>query len=162
MNKKLVNRLLNLDLVVAGTMLALLILFTFCAVVMRYVVRQPITWGEEFQLLAMVVIVFFGAGAGFRFKSHVAIDVVVDLFPAKVQKALGLVIFALTLLILAYFFIHSVFFVRQMFATDRVTNILKIPYGLIYSSFPVSCILMILNYCLRTFKPGLFDLPEEA
>jgi TRAP-type C4-dicarboxylate transport system permease small subunit len=139
-------------MVIAGIMLTLLIIFTFFAVIMRYVVNRPITWGEEFQLLSMVMIVFFGAGAGFRLKSHVAIDIVVDLLPRGAQKVIGAVIYALTVIILGYFFVHSASYVRQMFATERVTNILHIPYFLIYASFPISCVLMIVNYSLQTFR----------
>jgi TRAP-type C4-dicarboxylate transport system permease small subunit len=99
----------------------------------------------------MVIIVFFGAGAGFRLKSHVAIDIVVDLLPKRAQKVIGTVIYILTVIILAYFFVHSANYVRQMFTTERVTNILRIPYFLIYASFPISCVLMIVNYSAQTF-----------
>jgi TRAP-type C4-dicarboxylate transport system permease small subunit len=143
--------LLNADLVIAGVMLALLIGFTFMAVIMRYVVSRPITWGEEFQLFCIVFIVFFGAGAGFRLHNHVAIDIVVDLFPKKAQKVTGAVIYVLTVIVLAYFCVHSAGYVKQMFKTERVTNLLHIPYFLIYGSFPLSCVLMIINYSLDTF-----------
>jgi len=151
MNKKISSYLWNIDLIIAGIMLTLLILFTFFAVVMRYVVGRPITWGEEFQLLSMVIIVFFGAGAGFRLKSHVAIDVVVDRFPPKIQRIIGIIVYILTVIILAYFFIHSASYMGQMFRTSRVTNILHIPYSLIYAAFPIGCALMILNYSVQFF-----------
>jgi TRAP-type C4-dicarboxylate transport system permease small subunit len=148
---KFLTGLLNSDLVIAGIMLVLLIGFTFLAVIMRYVVSRPITWGEEFQLFCIVFIVFFGAGAGFRLHNHVAIAIVVDMFPKKIQKITGAVIYVLTVIILAYFFIHSASYVRQMFRTERVTNLLHIPYALIYGSFPLSCVLMIINHSLDTF-----------
>jgi len=149
--KRLSHYLLNADLVIAEITLALLILFTFAAVFMRYVVNHPVTWGEEFQLACIVLIVFFGAGAGFRLHSHVAIDFLVDLFPPRARKITENLIFILTIIILAYFFVHSAGYVRQMFLTERRTNILKIPYFLIYASFPISCVLMILNYAMNRF-----------
>jgi len=162
LKKQAVRVLLNLDIIIACAALAALIVFTFAAVVMRYFVGRPIAWGEEYQLMSMVIIVFFAAGAGFRFKSHVAIDIVVDKMPQKAQKVIGFVIYALTVLILLYFFIHSVMYVRQMFETARVTNLLRIPYGLIYASFPLSCALMILHYTLQTFRKGPRTAGEEA
>ncbi|MDR2738652.1 MAG: TRAP transporter small permease subunit, partial [Treponema sp.] len=64
MNKRWRQILGNLDFIISGTVLAVLILYTFFGVVMRYFIRKPIIWGEEFQLFCIVIIVFFGAGAG--------------------------------------------------------------------------------------------------
>ncbi|GHV92085.1 hypothetical protein AGMMS50268_25880 [Spirochaetia bacterium] len=152
MNKKFIKALLNVDLVIACTVLAALIFFTFGAVVMRYLINRPITWGEEFQLFCMVLVVFFGAGAGFRLKSHVAIDIVVDRFPKKVQRITEIIIYIFAVIIIGYFFLQSVSFVRQMAQTNRITNILKIPYAITYASFPVSCVLMLINYSIAVFN----------
>ena len=56
----------NLDIVVAGAALIVLIVLTFAGVVMRYIVGQPFTWLEEVQLFCMVWIVFAAGGAAFR------------------------------------------------------------------------------------------------
>jgi len=158
MGKAVLSKLRNIDLVVAGFVLGVLIVYTFYAVIMRYFVGQPVHWGEEFQLLCMVIIVFLGAGAGFRTGSHVAIDFLVELFPWKLQKAIVLIIYILSILIMVYFFIQSSAFVRQMFVTGRITNILRIPFFLIYSAFPLGCLLVIINYTIATYsryiKPG--------
>ena len=159
--KKLLNKLVNLDLIVAGAALGILIAYTFIAVIMRYFVNRPITWGEEFQLLCIVIIVFFGAGAGFRTGSHVAIDFVVDLLPWKTQKAIVVVMYVLSMVIMVYFFIQSSVFVRQMFVTQRVTNILRIPFFLIYAAFPIGCLLIIVNYTIATWKKYIKPGNEE-
>jgi TRAP-type C4-dicarboxylate transport system permease small subunit len=82
----------------------------------------------------------------------VAIDIVVDFFPKKIQKIFEAVIYVLSVLVIGFFLIHSASFVRQMFQTDRITNILRIPYFLTYSAFPVSCLLMIINYSMVVFR----------
>ena len=55
------------------------------------------------------------------------------------------------MVIMVYFFVQSFMFVRQMFVTQRVTNILRIPFFLIYSAFPLGCALIIINYTIATF-----------
>ena len=80
------NKILNLDYIIAGIALIILVLVTFIGVIMRYFLGNPLIWAEEIQLLCFVWIVFFGAGAAFRTGSHVAIDVLVDLFPERVRK----------------------------------------------------------------------------
>ena len=167
MPKKLLAKLRDLDLAIAGITLGVLIFFTFIAVMARYLFNRPIYWGEEFQLLCLIVVVFFGAGAGFRTGSHVAIDFVVEQFPAKVQKIMALLVYLVSVAVMLYFFVQSSVFVRQMYVTERITNILRIPFFIIYSAFPLCCILIIISYSLVTytkyFKPGKEEaLKKEA
>lgn len=157
MGKKFLKKLVNFDLMIAGTALTCLIFYTFFGVIMRYFVKRPVYWGEEFQLLCMVVVVLFGAGAGFRTGSHVAIDFIVDLFSPKLQRFIVVTMYIISMVVIVYFFYQSSVFVRQMFITKRATNILGIPYFLIYSAFPIGCVLIVINYTvvtyLKYFKP---------
>ena len=70
--------LMNLDIVVASIILAILIVLTFLGVVWRYIFNAPFTWLEEVQTSCMVWIVFAGAGAAFRSGNHVAIEMIVE------------------------------------------------------------------------------------
>jgi TRAP-type C4-dicarboxylate transport system permease small subunit len=150
--KKLLNVLLNLDLAIACISMAALILFTFFAVIMRYIVTRPVSWGEEFQLACVVIAVFFGGSAGFRLGGHVAIDFLVDAMPKKIRSAFEKAVYVFSILILIYFMYNSAIYVRQMAATDRITNILHIPYAVIYAVFPIACVLMIINYTASVYR----------
>ena len=77
---------MNIDIVVASIILAILIVLTFLGVVWRYIFNAPFTWLEEVQTSCMVWIVFAGAGAAFRSGNHVAIEMIVDLMPKSMQK----------------------------------------------------------------------------
>ena len=149
--KKFFTKFKNLDLNIAAIVLGALIFFTFFAVIARYFFNRPIYWGEEFQLFCLVIIVFFGAGAGFRAGSHVAIDFVVELLPKKAEKAITIIVYLLSVAIMVYLFIQSSVFVRQMYLTERITNILRIPFFIIYSAFPIGCVLIIINYTVVTY-----------
>ena len=160
--KKLPAIVRNFDLYIAGLVLGVLILYTFFSVVMRYFINRPVIWGEEFQLVCIIIIAFFGAGAGFRTGSHVAIDFMVDLFPWKMQRLIAVVMYALSMFIIVYFFIQSSVFVRQMFVTGRLTNILKIPLFVVYSAFPIGCVLIIVNYTYATYHKYIRHAHEGA
>ena len=151
MNRKNLEKILSYDLVVSCLAMAVLIFVTFFAVVMRYFISRPITWGEEVQLFCIVVVVFFGAGAGFRTGSHVAIDFLVDLLPRKMQKIVGVIIYLVSIIVLVYFLVQSFFFAQQMYTTQRTTDILNIPFYIIYAAFPIGCLLMIANYTLSVY-----------
>jgi TRAP-type C4-dicarboxylate transport system permease small subunit len=161
MNKKLREILGNLDFIIAGTVLAALILFTFLGVIMRYFISRPVIWGEEFQLFCIIIIIFFGAGAGFRTGSHVAIDLVVDRLPRKAQRIFEVIIYVVSMLVFVYFALQSAAFVRQMYATKRSTDILNIPSFLTYSAFPVGCVLMMVNYTASVYRK-LFGKEEKS
>ncbi|MCL2374594.1 MAG: TRAP transporter small permease subunit, partial [Treponema sp.] len=68
---KVLKKLAYFDLAIAGLALVSIVIFTFISVIMRYFVNRPVAWGEEFQLLCMLLIALFGAGAAFRTGSHV-------------------------------------------------------------------------------------------
>ncbi len=138
--------LLNLDIVVACVTLAVLVVLTVMGVIWRRVVGQPFTWLEEVQLACMVWIVFAAGGAAFRTGNHVAIEMIVDLFPKKVQKVIEILISVVVVVVLAYLFIQSIGFIQIFVKSGRSTPMLDIPYTVIYGIAPVSFILMIVSY----------------
>ena len=99
--------LANLDVIVASVILALLIILTFAGVIWRYVFHAPFTWLEEVQTSCMVWITFAAAGAAFRNGNHVAIEMIVDLMPEKVQKVMEIMIAVIVVVILGFLFVHA-------------------------------------------------------
>ena len=145
-NNSVLSLIINVDLVVAAAVLALLILLTFLGVVWRRVFGAPFTWLEEVQLACMVWIVFASAGAAFRYGNHVAIEMIVDLFPEKAQKYFSIFISAVVVAVISYLFVQSIGFIQLFIKSGRSTPMLAIPYSFIYGIAPVSYILMIFNY----------------
>lgn len=148
---KALRYILELDVVISGISLVTLIIATFFGVIMRYFFNNPFTWLEEFQLWSFTWLVFFGAGAAFRTGSHVAIEILVDLMPNAMKRVVEVFGYFVTMGVLAYFIIHGSALVNQLMSTGRVTNILKVPYPVIYSALPIGCGLMMVNYTLITF-----------
>ncbi len=136
----------NLDIIVAGIALIVLIALTFAGVVMRYIIGQPFTWLEEVQLFCMVWIVFAAGGAAFRTGSHVAIEMIVEMFPQSVQKIISYVIDLIVFLVIAYLLYNSFGFIQMFVKNGRTSSMLKIPMTLQYGIAPVSYILMIISY----------------
>lgn len=136
----------NLDILVASIALIVLIVLTFMGVIMRYVVGKPYTWLEEVQLFCMIWIVFAAGGAAFRTGSHVAIEMVVEMFPEKVQKIISYVIDVVVVLVLAYLFWNSIGFIQMFAKNGRSSSMLKIPMTVQYGIAPVSYVLMIISY----------------
>lgn len=158
---KLRSFLGNLDVVVASIALAILIILTFAGVPFRYILGAPFTWLEEVQLACMVWIVFAAAGAAFRSGNQVAIEMVVDLMPKKMQKAVNILISVIVVAVLAYLFYQSIGFIGIFIKSGRATPMLKIPYSLIYGIAPVSYIVMLISYFWSVIK-GVKSEAKEA
>ena len=160
-NNKLLSVLGNLDIAVACIVLVALIVMTFLGVIFRYVLKAPFTWLEEVQMACMVWIVFAAGGAAFRTGTHVAIEMIVDMFPKKVQKVFERVIAVVVFAVLAYLFYQSLGFIGMFVTSGRATSMIKIPYALIYGIAPVSFVLMAVSYVFSLVK-GVKSEAKEA
>lgn len=158
---KLKNVLCNLDTIVASIVLAILIILTFAGVPFRYILGSPFTWLEEVQLACMVWIVFAAAGAAFRAGNQVAIEMIVDMMPKKMQKAVTVLISVVVLAVVGYLFYQSLGYINVFLKSGRATPMLKIPYSIIYGIAPVSYVLMVISYFYALIK-GVKSEAKEA
>lgn len=140
--------LLQVDLCIAMLLLAVLIFITFLGVVMRYCVNSPLTWLEEVQLACFVWIVFPGACAVARNTGHIAIDAFVGLFPMVLRRATKLITHLVIIATIGFLGWNAWRHTTQMYTSNRMTNILEIPYWLIYGIVPISCLYLVLNSIL--------------
>ena len=143
--------LLNLDLIVTGTTMCVLVLVTFFGVVFRYALNRPFLWQEEIQLICIVWIVYGTAGVAFRMRSHVAIELLVELFPAKIKKIVHIFVGFVVLTTITYLFIQSIGYIQLFIMNERVSSILRIPFRYVYIIIPISCVLMFGNYVYSIF-----------
>lgn len=148
--------LINLDYFIAGAALIALVLVTAIGVVARYALNAPFVWQEEVQIWCFLWIVFFGTGAAFRTNSHVAIDVLVDRFSPTGKKVVNIFVYIVVMFILMFMAKHGADLVFQMVKNGRHTPVLGIPAQVIYSAFPIGCVLMIINYSAIILSP-LFE-----
>lgn len=154
--------LMNLDIVVASAILAILIILTFLGVVWRYIFNAPFTWLEEVQTSCMVWIVFAAAGAAFRSGNHVAIEMIVDLMPEKIQKVMEWLISAVVVVVIGYLFMQSIGFIQVFLKSGRSTSMLKIPYSVVYGIAILSYIDMIISYFYSIIKGVKSEAKEAA
>lgn len=159
---KVISILANLDIAVASVILTVLIVLTFLGVVWRYIFNNPFTWLEEVQTSCMVWIVFAAAGAAFRSGNHVAIEMIVDLMPAKMQKVMEWLISIVVVVVIGYLFKQSIGFIQVFIKSGRSTSMLKIPYTIVYGIAIVSYIDMIISYFYSIIKGVKSEAKEAA
>ncbi len=155
----LLRNILRADIWITGTMFVVLTGITFLGVIMRYFVNRPFTWLEEMQLALFLGVVYLGGGSAFRHGSHVAIDFLVERFPAAVQRWVILGVHVLVVGVLAYFAFQGAGLAATMAETGRQTSILRIPSVLVYSMIPVGLVWTIINYL---FTVVFGEEPDEV
>jgi TRAP-type C4-dicarboxylate transport system permease small subunit len=143
---KFMGVLTKIELLFAELILVALILVTTIGTLTRYFLSMPFTWIEEFQLACMVWIVFLASCAAFHEKAHVAIEMVVDLFPEGVKRVINVLIGIAVVVILAFVIKTSMAYLDVFVRSGRTTPILKLPYTMVYGIAPVTCVLMVLEY----------------
>lgn len=159
---KVVSALMNLDIVVASAILAILIILTFLGVIWRYIFNAPFTWLEEVQTSCLVWIVFAAAGAAFRTGNHVAIEMIVDLMPEKMQKVMEWLISIVVVAVIGYLFFQSIGFIQVFLRSGRSTSMLKIPYAVVYGIAIFSYIDMIFSYFYSIIRGVKSEAKEAA
>lgn len=150
--KGLKRLLRDLDLHLAVLCLACLITVTFLGVIMRYLFNSPFTWQDEVQMTLFLWAICFGGSAAFRSGGHIAIDLLVDLFPKNVQKAIHVAIWFISSGVLGFLAWNSMGFVVQQIKNNRVTDVMKFPRSVVYAPLPVCSVLMILFFGWSTWK----------
>lgn len=141
--------------IAAGTFLVLMSLATFGNVILRYAFNSPIQWAEEFSRYAFIWVVFLGAAACSKRKSHIAIDALTLFAPPRFREFLALVVHGVVLVLtaaVAYFG-----WVLCRLAT-QATSTLNIPQYVVYLVVPFSAALIFLHTAIDVYR----DLKARA
>lgn len=149
--KTLWNKTKNIDFVLSGVCLVVLIFLTVLGVVMRYFLNNPLTWLEEVQKGLMVWITFYAGSVAFRMQGHVAIEILVDAMPEKTQKLMECLISVAVVVILLFLAYNGISLTLLHHRVEKATNILRIPYWLIDSAVPIGCLMMCVNFIASRF-----------
>jgi len=80
---------------VAGACLCVLSALVFGQVVMRYVLRSPMSWSDEVASWCMVGLVYFGAAFAVRERAHIRVLIAIVALPRSAGLAVGILADAL-------------------------------------------------------------------
>jgi len=156
--KKILKTLANLDVLIASAAIVALIIVTFTGVIARYVFKAPFGWQEEVQVLCFLYTIFFGASFAVRTSGHIGIDIIVDSLHGKIREIAEILITVIVTVVLIYCFTKGCALVEQLYNTNRMSNMLQLPYGLFYICEPIGCVLMILNMIAVTWNDHVLVL----
>jgi len=125
----LIKFLKHIDEIIGSLLVVVFVGLVALNVVARYLLKSPISWTEEVVLIAFIWSVYIGTVTGFREERHIAIDVIFNLFPVPVRKALDLFTNFLVLILNGYMTWAA--FTLIMNLGKKQTFVLKLPYAVL-------------------------------
>ncbi|MCF7935187.1 MAG: TRAP transporter small permease [Synergistales bacterium] len=85
------NRLFDrIASVLVISLMAVMGVVAFTAVVFRFVLHSPLTWTEESARYMMIWVTFMGAGLAMRQRRHIGVTIVVQRLPASLQRTVNM------------------------------------------------------------------------
>lgn len=127
----------------------------------RYVLNLPINWAQELSVFAMMVAAMAGVACTFYARKHVAVSVIVGLFPAPVQAAMNAVARIITILFLGLITYQGIQLAQA--AMGQISPTVGVPIGYIMLSVPVGAAISILYLCRDLLlRAGLEEDSQET
>lgn len=134
-------------------LLVAIVVILFGSVFWRYVFNDPISWSEDAALLCMVWMALLGAPVGLRRGGHVAMEMMLNMFPPQVIKGLRALISLIVLATAVVVVMYGGGFVKQGFARI-IPSMDWLSQGYVYLALPVGFALLI-PICLEDILRSL-------
>jgi len=117
----------------------------FCAVVFRYFLNNPITWGDEVSVLLLVVITFFGCYLGVRHNKLARIELFIGRFKGKRRTLFYIISELMILAMLVIVLYFGVLLFISPTSLKQKTPGLFIPLWIFYGMIPITFFACIMN-----------------
>lgn len=130
----------NIDELVAGAFLVFLVVLVSTNVIARYVFNHVFNWAEELATLSFIWCTYIAIAAAFKQNKHIAIDIIVNLFPEPLQKVIDILINIL--LLVMNIGITYLAILLTISSKGKPTPILRISYSYVNISLVISFGLM--------------------
>ncbi|MGE4297100.1 MAG: TRAP transporter small permease [Desulfovibrionaceae bacterium] len=153
---KILERLNELIRNLSALSLGFMTILVIVQVFYRYVLNDPLSATQELSIYAMIYVVMLGCTIAVRKKTHIAVDALVGLLPARPALAIRMTSYCVML----FFFVvllkeGSTLTMRSMLQMSPSTGI---PLGYVVFSIPLCSgisILYILEHMLRDCRTPL-------
>lgn len=142
--------------------MALLVLDVLLGVVSRYILGSQVPWTEELACLLLVWSSFFGIALAFDSRSHLGIDLIVNMMGDAPRKTAATIAHLVTLTFTVTAFLYGGCFLlhKAMYVTPNVMPALHVKDAVMYLPIPVSG-LFILYFEIHNFIADLRGADEK-
>jgi len=152
MLKKMFERVLNFFSVVAGLLVALIMIEVCVDVFMRYFLNRPIPWTIEFTQYAMIFILFLGAAWVLRDEGHVVMDIVIIRLSSRSRKLTNGITSIMAAIVCFIITVYGTLVNIDYFQTDYMFGeVLNIPAFSLQFIVPLGMFLLTIQFLRRAY-----------
>lgn len=137
---KVVDKTEDICLVV---MFALMVIFIFLQIIMRFIVGHSLVWSEELGKFIFVWLSWLGISIGERRNEHIKITLLTDRLSPKLQKIFEIIAYLILLAILAVIIYYAVILVDFQWKVKYAGIKISTSWG--YLSLVLGCGFMVLR-----------------
>ena len=137
------------ELIAAGFLIvttALVVLNIIC----RYFFNMGMVWSEEVATGCFVWSVFIGAIACFKRRGHVGVDIVVNMLPPALKRAIATLMDIILVVLNAYMFYLSVVFISKSYT--KLTPVMGISSAYISAAVVISFFMMTIYSVIFVYE----------
>ena len=145
-----INKILGkFEMAFSCTILVAMVSVVGLGVFLRYVLKSPLVAGVNFATLMLVWMTFFGASFVYRERGHIAIEFVINKFPAALRNIVMIIIYLIIGLMLIVTLIQSSYLIEVQWKQEIVA--LDIPRSFLSIPIFITGILMIFTTIRHIF-----------
>lgn len=133
-----IEKMLSIIIII---LLAIMATSTFYQIVLRFVFKGGNVWSEELTRYCFVWVVMLGSVVAIRKARHMRIDFFINLMGPKLRKVADVFAYVIMTIFLIVLTMKGMDIASQ--TTNQLSSGLKIPMSFMYSSIPISSVLML-------------------
>jgi TRAP-type C4-dicarboxylate transport system permease small subunit len=135
----------NVEEVIAGIGLVLVVAITVYGIFNRYVLEGSAVWAPELAGFIFTWVVFLGASAALKRNMHISIGVVVRYLNPRVRTAVGVI----ADIVLVAFLAYATYLALKITISShsRLSPVMRVPFSYVYASAALGLALMLLRRC---------------
>ena len=128
---------------IVGILIGAIFVILIGQVFFRYVINASLSWTEEAARFLTIWTVFLGVAIALRTKSLIAVEVVVQFVPQKIEKLFKVIVLLFSMFLVGYLILLGIELCVD--AANQDSTALGIPMWIPYASIPVGSFFTLLN-----------------
>ncbi len=132
--------------------LSVMTIVVFLQVIFRYVLKGSLPWSEELSRYCMVWVTFIGVSAGIKAGTHMGLDALLLVLPAKAGFIVELIQKSIVLISCAIFCVISTQLTISLFQSGQKTATLFIPTAIAYLAMPLGFFGGVIRSAQKVFE----------
>lgn len=140
---KLMDKVNQVLFWIVGILIGAVFVLLVSQVYFRYVMNSSLSWSEEAARYLTIWIVFLGVALGLRRKRLIAVEVVVQFVPKKLEFAFRMLVLLVSLVLMAFLFYFGIR--MGITVSNKTSTAMGIPMWIPYAAIPIGTLLTLLN-----------------